>query len=94
MSRKTRSGSLIPVNVVSSDELGSAYDAVHVVTDDSATIQKTRGLYVGTSGDVRVTMAGGHTVTYKNLSAGIIHPIEVVAVKSTGTTATDILAVY
>jgi hypothetical protein len=54
----------------------------------------TRGLYVGTAGDVKVTTNGGDTVTFKNLAAGLIHPIRASRVFATGTTATDIVGVY
>lgn len=52
----------------------------------------TRGLYVGTAGDVTVTLEIGDSVTFKNLAAGVIHPIA--CVKVTAATATDILGVY
>lgn len=54
----------------------------------------TRGLYVGASGDVKVDMLGGETVTFVGLAAGVIHPIRATRVYSTGTTATNILGVY
>lgn len=54
----------------------------------------TRGLYVGASGDVKVDMEDGTTVTFTSLSAGVIHPIRAKRVYSTGTTATSILGVY
>jgi len=60
--------------------------------DDLAVV--TRGLYLGTAGDVKLTTAGGDTVTFKGLAAGIIHPIRATRVFATGTTAADILGVY
>lgn len=54
----------------------------------------SRGLYIGVSGDVAVTTVNGDEVTFVGLAAGIIHPIRAKVVKSTGTTATSILAVY
>lgn len=68
--------------------------AVSVVPDDLATINPTKGLYLGGSGDVVVTMADGGDITLKGLSAGTIHQISVVAIKFTGTTATSIVAMY
>lgn len=61
-------------------------------TTDLTTV--TRGLYVGVSGNVKVDMADGTTVTFTGLASGIIHPISAVRVYATGTTATNILAVY
>lgn len=69
-------------------------DAAEITPDDTDFIPETSGLYVGVSGDVAVTMASGRDVTFKDLSAGEIHPISVTKVKATGTTADDILAVY
>jgi allophanate hydrolase subunit 2 len=54
----------------------------------------TRGIYVGVTGDVKVDMVGGSTVTFVNLAGGVIHPLCVKRVYATGTTATNILGVY
>lgn len=54
----------------------------------------TRGIYVGVTGDVKITNVNGQTVTYTNLAAGVHHPMCVSRVWSTGTTATGIIAVY
>lgn len=52
----------------------------------------TRGLYVGATGDVKVTTLNGEAVTMVALLAGVWHPVRVKRVWSTGTTATGILA--
>ncbi len=58
-------------------------------------VSATRGIYLGTSGDVRITDAYGNTVTFKNLVAGVIHPIRAHRIWATGTTANlDIVALY
>lgn len=54
----------------------------------------TRGIYVGAAGDVKVNMEGGGTVTFKNLAAGILHPICAKRIWLTGTTANDIVVVW
>jgi len=54
----------------------------------------TRGLYIGAAGNVAVLMADGSAVTLTALAVGVTHPIAVSRVKSTGTTATSILALY
>jgi len=51
-------------------------------------------LYVGGDGDVRVTTAGGDTVTFVGLSAGTFVPVQVIRVWATGTNATDIVALW
>jgi len=51
-------------------------------------------LYIGGDGDVKVTTAGGDTVTFVGLTAGSFVPVQVVRVWSTGTNATDIIALW
>jgi hypothetical protein len=43
---------------------------------------------------MKVTMVGGQTVTFKNIPDGTFMPIQVVRIWSTGTDATDILALF
>jgi len=72
----------------------SAHDAQTVTTSDSTIIPITRALYVGVSGDIAVRMADqGTVITFTSVQAGIL-PIQVDQVLSTGTTATNILALY
>lgn len=72
-----------------------AINAFSVTPNDSTDIvEVTRGLYVGVSGDVKVTTAAGDTVTFVGLAAGVMHPIRVTRVWSTGTTATDIIGLH
>lgn len=63
------------------------------VSVDSA-VEATRGLYIGTGGDVAVIPRdGGSVKTFKNVPDGTILPMSVIKV-ATGTTASDILALY
>lgn len=62
--------------------------------NDADLAEDTRGLYVGVSGDVKVDLVGGTTVTFVNLAAGVIHPIRARRVYATGTDATSIVGVY
>lgn len=52
-----------------------AIDAV-AVTPGSNSIRTTRALYVGTAGDVTVTMASGNSVTFSAVPAGTILPVQ------------------
>ena len=53
----------------------------------------SRGLYIGSAGDLRVGMLWqGAAVTFKNCPAGLLLPIRCARVYSTGTTAADIVA--
>jgi hypothetical protein len=67
------------------------------VTPDNATDLSvvSRGLYIGTTGDISVIMAGnGQTVTFTAVPSGTLLPIAVSRVRSTGTTATNIVTVW
>jgi len=55
----------------------------------------TRGIYVGVAGDVKVDMFGtGTAVVFKDLAAGVVHPLRVKRVYEAGTDATNIVGVY
>lgn len=70
-----------------------ATSAVAVTKSDSTILTQTsRALYVGSTGDVAVTMEGGDTVTFATVPAGAILPIRVTQVLSTGTSASNIVA--
>lgn len=74
---------------------GPYTDAVAVTPNDSADLARvSRGLWVGTSGDVAVVMRDGGELTLHALAEGVAHPIRVRRVKSSGTTATNIRALY
>ncbi len=64
------------------------------VTPSDVTVlsQTSRAIYVGTAGDITVTMADGNDVTFANVPAGTILPIRCTYVKSTGTDASDIVS--
>ncbi|MFM9871991.1 MAG: hypothetical protein ACKVQS_00840 [Fimbriimonadaceae bacterium] len=67
------------------------FDAFAVTPSDTADLaQVTRGVYVGGAGALKVTLAGGSTVTFTGLTAGI-WPFEVVRIFATGTTATGLI---
>lgn len=51
-------------------------------------------LYIGTGGDVKVTTAGGETVTFSNVPGGSFLPVRVARVYATLTTASNIVYVY
>jgi hypothetical protein len=76
------------------DATVSAYDAAAVTPSDSVDIRPTRSLFVGVAGNIKVDMALGTTLTFTNVLAGSILPVQVKRVYSTGTTATSIVALY
>lgn len=71
----------------------SAHGAVAVTPSDATIIPIPRALYVGTTGDLAVTMADGQVVTFTAVPVGIF-PIQVTQVRSTNTTASTIVALY
>lgn len=73
---------------------GPASNAAAVTPNDSADLTiATRALWVGVAGDVTVDLIGGQTaVTFKNVQ-GLL-PVRVTRVDDTGTTATDIVALW
>ena len=66
-----------------------------VTPSDSVDLaQPCRALYLGVAGDVKVLNLEGEAVVWKNLAAGVIHPIRCSRVYATDTTADDVVAVY
>lgn len=53
-----------------------------------------RAVYVGGAGDLKVDMADGSTVTLEGVLAGSILPIQVSKIYATGTSATNIHALF
>lgn len=89
---------------VSNFEAQSAHDAVAVTPSDSAnlsltptqsgTLPKPFALYVGGAGDVKVDLESGATVTFKAVPVGTTLMIRVRKVYATGTSATNLVALY
>lgn len=66
--------------------------AAAVTPDDAADLaQVTRAIYVGETGDLRVTLISGEVAIFVAAGSGW-HPIRVMRVWATGTTATGLLA--
>lgn len=84
--------------VTKSKPLSAFIDAKAVTLHDTNKIGATRGLYVGTAtgaaGTLKVTTAGETDVTLTGVLAGTVYDISVIRVWATGTTATNIVALY
>ena len=51
-------------------------------------------LYIGTGGNIKVDTVSGDTVTFKNIADGSVLAVQVKKVYNTGTSASDIIALY
>lgn len=81
-----------------------AFNAQDVTPNDSADITLSGSaiasidngalLYVGTGGNLTITTLGNQTVTLANVPSGSYVPIQVRRVWATGTSATNIIALY
>ncbi len=75
----------------------SAMNVALVTPSDSADLTTpTRGVSFATAGALKVTTVGGQEVTIPSgaLAAGIIHPLQVKRIWSTGTGAANIVAYW
>lgn len=64
------------------------------VTPDDFTAFNPSVLYVGVAGDVKVTTARDSVVTFKNVPAGQVVPVQVSKVWVDGTTASGIVRIF
>lgn len=76
-----------------STDVSSAARAIAVTPSDATILQTTRALYIGTTGNVAVTMTDGNVVTFNAVPVGMLQ-VQVTKVMATNTTASTILALY
>lgn len=62
--------------------------------DGSDQPQVSRAIWVGGAGNLSVVTRGGDTITLVGVPAGTMLPIRATRIRSTGTTATNIVALY
>lgn len=71
---------------------GPANDGFSVTPNDVAALAEiTRAIYVGTAGNISLTLTSGAALTFINVPSGTLLPVRATEVKSTGTTATDLI---
>ena len=75
--------------------------AASVTPSDTANITSVSGgtnngcvLYIGGAGNVKVETVGGDQVTFVGINTGTFLPVQVVKVFATGTSATNVLALW
>lgn len=78
-----------------SEETAPARRLEEVTISDTVNLRGTcRAIYVGGAGDVSVASQDGSPVMFKGVTAGSILPVYTYRINNTGTTATDIVALY
>lgn len=70
----------------------SGLDAEAITVSPVVFDQPTRGVYVGTTGNITVTMASGNSVSFNNVQNGTFLPIAIKAL--TAATASNVVAVW
>lgn len=76
----------------SSIAVPATYAEAVTPSDTVDLVRMSRALWVGVTGNIKVTMKEGQVVTFSNLPVGW-HPLRVSRVWSTSTTATTMIAV-
>ena len=67
---------------------GESY-TVYVSSDNNASV-----LFIGVGGTLRVITAGGQDITFNAILGGTFLPVQVIKVFKTGTTATNLIALW
>lgn len=69
--------------------------AFKIVPDDNNDLERpTIALYIGTTGNLKIDLVDGGTVTLMNIVAGAWHPIAVKKIYATDTTCGEIVGAY
>lgn len=78
-----------------SPDLRSPYvGAADVTPSDSTPIETTRAVYVGGAGNIKATMQDGSIATFTAVPVGSVLKIRATLIWATGTTATNLVALY
>lgn len=83
-----------PAQVIINNDNPYEYGAA-LTKSDATTFTATRALFVSGTGDVAVTMAGdGAAIVFKAVPAATILKVRATQLRSTGTSATDVIALW
>lgn len=70
-------------------------DAIDVTPNDDEDLAKpARGVYIGTTGSLQVTLLNGRVSTFPGLLGGMMHAIPCIRVWNTGTDAATVKVLY
>ena len=85
----------LPADVFTRGVADPADNAVVVTPSDTVFLDYyTRAVFVGGAGNLSVVLKSGATVVFTGVLAGSVLPLRVGRVNSTGTTATNIVAMW
>ena len=74
------------------DATAPAYNIAAITPSNTTVFDQTRGLYIGAGGNMKVRSLLGQDITFTNVQAGSILPIQVDMVYSTDTTASGVIS--
>ena len=81
----------MPGSLANSALITPAEHAFVITPADGVDLEaSTRGIWVGTTGNLRVRMVDGGDIMFIGMVAGMVHPLRVIRVWATGSTATGI----
>lgn len=78
--------------IISGGRVEQAYNITP--SDEYDLLYPTIAIYVGNTGNIKLDLISGETITLINLVAGAWHPIAATKIFATDTTATDIVGAY
>ena len=78
---------------VDRDDVGPGRQCIAITPSDSSTFVTCRSIYVGVSGDITLVDLSGTAVLFKAVPQGTWVDVWTNQVKSTGTTATNLVGV-
>lgn len=81
-------------NLVNTYEMPSDHLEAIIPDDNNDLAYVTRGIYIGSIGNIRIQPENGSPVTFVGLVPGIILPVRATRVLATGTTASNLIAMY
>lgn len=68
--------------------------AAAITPSNTVNLANPSVVYIGTTGNIRVLTAQGDDVTFNNVPAGAVLPVQVIRVFATNTTATNLVGIY
>ena len=68
--------------------------AAAITPSNTVNLANPTVVYIGTTGNIRVLTAQGDDVTFNNVPAGAVLPVQVIRVFATNTTATNLVGIY